>query len=738
MKSGTWVLLALLVLFGAGTGQAQIFGTVRGSVVDQQDLPVMGARITLKAEASNWMQEIQADEDGAFIVGAVPAGLYTIDVEHPGFRSISQTLTVTIGSAPILRFSLELSTVSASVEVSAAALEITAPDASSAPVMVDLHDIDHTPGAQRTSSLAFVTNFVPGSYLLHDHLHMRGGHQVSWLVDGVPVPNTNISSNVGRSMDPKDMETVEVSRGGYSSKYGDRTFGMVNIVPRSGFEFGRREAELRLSYGSHHQTNNQLSFGGHGGKFAYYGSLTGNRTDLGLEPPTTEIIHNSGAGLAGFTSLNYNLANGDQLRLAASLRKDHFQVPNTPADQALGIRDIDEEVDSFANFSWVHVFNPGMLLTVSPLYHYNSAQYQGGPDNPLITSDHRRSHYVGGQTVLGMVEGPHNFTLGVYGFMEHDERTFGLADQTGLSLSENQPATGGLVSLFVDEQYKPLDWLTLNGGVRLSHFSGKVSENAADPRIGASIRVPRLKWVLRGFFGTYYQAPPLETISGPVLSFQTLTTGVTFLPVHGERDQQHEYGLTIPLGGWVFDFSHFRTSARNFSDHDVLGNSNITLPLTIANVIIRGWESVIRSPVVLRRARFHLAYSNQVVKGRGAITGGLTDFSPPEEGYFYIDHDQRHTLSAGGDLTLPWNSWLNVNWVYGSGFLDGDGPQHLPPHNSVDISAGKSIGERVSVTLSVLNIANSRFLYGRDSSFAGTHYNNPREIIGSLHYRFNF
>jgi outer membrane receptor protein involved in Fe transport len=76
--------------------------------------------------------------------------------------------------------------------------------------------------------------------------------------------------------------------------------------------------------------------------------------------------------------------------------------------------------------------------------------------------------------------------------------------------------------------------------------------------------------------------------------------------------------------------------------------------------------------------------------------------------------------------------------VYGSGFLDGDGPQHLPPHNSVDISAGKSIGERVSVTLSVLNIANSRFLYGRDSSFAGTHYNNPREIIGSVHYRFNF
>src|SRR4051812_14676771 len=145
---------------------------------------------------------------------------------------------------------------------------------------------------------------------------MRGGHQVSWLVDGVPVPNTNIPSNMGRALDPKDIETVEVSRGGFSSKYGDRTYGMINIVPRSGFEFGSREAELTATYGSFHQTNDQLSFGGHGNRFAYYGSVTGNRTDLGLEPPTERVIHNAGSGLAGFTNLNYNLTDRDQLRLS--------------------------------------------------------------------------------------------------------------------------------------------------------------------------------------------------------------------------------------------------------------------------------------------------------------------------------------------------------------------------------------------------------------------------------------
>src|SRR5581483_6068546 len=103
--------------------------------------------------------------------------------------------------------------------------------------------------------------------------------------------------------------------------------GVVNIITRSGFEF-ENEGELAVSYGSYNQTNNQLSYGGHSKKFAYYASVSGNRTDLGLEPPTTQVIHNMGSGLNGFTSLTYNLTPADQFRLSASVRQDHYQIPN--------------------------------------------------------------------------------------------------------------------------------------------------------------------------------------------------------------------------------------------------------------------------------------------------------------------------------------------------------------------------------------------------------------------------
>jgi len=93
---------------------------------------------------------------------------------------------------------------------------------------------------------------------------------------------------------------------------------------------------------------------------------------------------------------------------------------------------------------------------------------------------------------------------------------------------------------------------------------------------------------------------------------------------------------------------------------------------------------------------------------------------PRRRGFFYIDHDQRDTLTTGGEATLPWRVWMATNINYGSGFLDLNGPQHLPQHTTADLSMGKSWRESWTFTVTVLNVANSRYLLGRDSAFIGT------------------
>ena len=77
---------------------------------------------------------------------------------------------------------------------------------------------------------------VPGAVIVHNQLHVRGGHQVEWRIDGVAVPNTNIASNVGPQFDPKDVDYLEAQRGGFTADYGDRAYGVFNVETRSGFE----------------------------------------------------------------------------------------------------------------------------------------------------------------------------------------------------------------------------------------------------------------------------------------------------------------------------------------------------------------------------------------------------------------------------------------------------------------------------------------------------------------------
>ena len=195
--------------------------------------------------------------------------------------------------------------------------------------LVGRAEITDTPGADRTDSLSMITDYVPGAYVTHDQLHIRGGHQVTWLLDGVPIPNTNIASNVGPQIDPKDIDYLEIQRGAYAAAYGDRTYGVFNVVPRSGFE-RNNEADLIVSFGNWYQTNDQLNLGGHTEKFAYYVSLTGNRSNLGLQTPIGQVFHDAENGVGGFGSFIFNLTPKDQFRVVTSLRRDYYQIPYDP------------------------------------------------------------------------------------------------------------------------------------------------------------------------------------------------------------------------------------------------------------------------------------------------------------------------------------------------------------------------------------------------------------------------
>jgi len=121
----------------------------------------------------------------------------------------------------------------------------------------------------------------------------------------------------------------------------------------------------------------------------------------------------------------------------------------------------------------------------------------------------------------------------------------------------------------------------------------------------------------------------------------------------------------------------------------------------------------------------------------GGAVAVMTEFAPPED-FFYLDHDQRDTLSFGGELSLVQRTWLSWNFNYGSGFLDGDGPGHLPSYHTVDMALGKSFGERWSAKITATNIGNERYFIDLTNTFGGSHASDPRQVSVQVRYRFHY
>jgi hypothetical protein len=743
---------------------ATIFGSVRGVVHDPQHRPIQGAHVTLKAQNSDWTQSQDSGDGGEFEFSSVPIGNYMVTVSSKGFQQMQQGVTVQSNTSPVLHFELAVAGVKETVAVSGVPVEASI-DIVTPTTMVNRENIRETPGADRTNALQMITDYVPAAYVTHDMLHMRGGHQVDWLIDGVPIPNTNIATNLGPQIDPKDIDYLEIQRGSYEADYGDRTYGIFNIVPRTGFE-RNNEAELVLSLGNWYQTNDQINFGGHTERFAYYASLNGNRSNYGLQTPIGQVFHDAQNGYGGFASFIYNPSAENQFRLVTSLRQDYYQIPYDPdpnsignqqlvaagAAPSYGLRDGEHETDSYFAFSWVHTFNPNLLLTVSPFYHYTKASYQASPDDyPVATNVDQTSNYGGLQASLNANVWKNDIQAGVYGFAQRQSNYFNNLFTDG---SQNFPPssgslTGGLEEIFVSDKFKVTPWLTLIAGFRQSHFTADIVENEVDPRFGIALKLPRINWVFHAFYGHFYQPPPLLTATGSLVGFAS-SQGFSFAPLDGERDEEYQFGITIPLRGWALDADHFQTKSQNWLDHNNIGASNLFWPITWDAALIQTWELTLRSPRLWRRGQFHLAYANQIAQATSPITGGLicppstptcSQYPPP--GYGPVDHDQRNTLNLGFNATLPWQAYASTNVYYGSGFHNGfpnaQYPgSYLPGHTTFDLSLGKSFAEKYSLSVTALNVGNRRILLDNSVTFGGFHWNEPRQIYAEFRYRFHY
>jgi hypothetical protein len=118
-----FVLVCLCSPFAIG--QTANTGTVAGTIADQSGAAVSGATVTLTDMATNAERTATTNESGRYIFANVVPGTYNVTVSKSGFRATKFVKQeVTVGTVLTLNASMELGSVSQTVEVIATGAEL--------------------------------------------------------------------------------------------------------------------------------------------------------------------------------------------------------------------------------------------------------------------------------------------------------------------------------------------------------------------------------------------------------------------------------------------------------------------------------------------------------------------------------------------------------------------------------------------------------------------------------------
>src|SRR5262245_5743068 len=113
------VLISILLIIAvARLGHAHIFGSVRVTARDPQNLAVPDAEVTVKAKASQWSQMSKTNREGEALFQAVPIGQYIVTITAPGFVSTGErVIEVTSNTVTPIQSQLQVQGVEQSVRV---------------------------------------------------------------------------------------------------------------------------------------------------------------------------------------------------------------------------------------------------------------------------------------------------------------------------------------------------------------------------------------------------------------------------------------------------------------------------------------------------------------------------------------------------------------------------------------------------------------------------------------------
>ena len=231
-RNGVLVVSVLLALAGANVvvAQSTVSGSLSGAIVDSEGGVLPGVTVTLTSSALvAGRKVVVSDERGGFRFPSLPVGMYVLEAELSGFKTLRQeNIRIGLGQELSLRVVMELAGLTEEITVTADSPLVSVV---SNTVSTNL-DQDYLLRQPLSRSFNALMSYAPGVNSLQAFGGTEG-RQNAYTLDGVNVSNP--ASGTYWILPSVDwLQEVQVGGLGANAEFGGYTGGVFNAVTKSG------------------------------------------------------------------------------------------------------------------------------------------------------------------------------------------------------------------------------------------------------------------------------------------------------------------------------------------------------------------------------------------------------------------------------------------------------------------------------------------------------------------------
>jgi len=683
-----FVLVAALAPVWALQAASSGSGLITGTILSDQHKPVANALVTLENKVTGHLQVAHADAKGRFALYNVPFNDYHLEAKAAGLVTAHRNVGVH-ANLPIV-LDLVMPVTGAVVEVEDTADLIEAHPSSH--IDIDHTTIEEIPAVVQSRGMESIILQTPG--VIQDEngrFHFRGSHgQAMYVIDGVPVTD-QVQATFSNSLDPSQVEGMEVITGGISAEYGGKPGAVINLTSKSGLGTPDGfEGDVNAGVARFATFEEGAAVRGCTGGFGYFVTLAGSSSDRFLDPVNFQNDHNHGDTGRLFTRFDQLLGDHDTLRLSIGTGTTARDVANLASQEAAGMNQRVHNGDTNVSLGWMHLLSASASVETNLYQRHASARLdptralapgfaEGGPDTPFWVWQDRTLDNQGATVTFQLKHGDDNVKAGLQyvRYPIHERFAFAVTSlaqaqmQTGTTIGPGDPiyaytAAGGggifrfddqlapsLASAFIQDDLRAGSW-NLGLGLRLDSYHGAgFVQNELQPRLGATYAFAATGTQLRASYDHLLITPENENLGFSTSSQAWALTGAggTAPTLRPEVQDSYLVGLDQQLGGlFKATLDYWWKDSRNTADNDQFLNTGLLFPIAAWKGRFHGLD--LRVDMVETHG-FSAYFSAGTVRTIffSPTVGGLTSADPlingPAGTPYLIDHDQKLTMQLG-------------------------------------------------------------------------------------------